>query len=431
MRASVFRLYPFLLLVAALVALSVLFTPGAQPAQAQTTEKVVFGYDLSPDFPYNLSVDESVGTARVPITVSELPASSLRVDVTAGDITAQDGSDYTFGSRKTLTFRSTDDGLTQFVEFPVTDDTTYEGEEFLRLNLTLPDVGTGYSPVADTASTRAEAQVIIVDNDLSATPTGKQYAITTPSVTAAEGTAAELTVTLGEPTPAGGLTFTVTPRYCPCGANTLSRWAVAADVGTVPATVTVAEGYTTATLSIPIPIDTVDEADEHFQVDIATTAMGWSAITGGQRGAVIITAATTPGDITHWSDTLTVKALDWGFGCGYRSGQPQCDSALTDDDFTYDGVDYTVELVHVAYNDGTLQFILDREPPPSLRQGLRLDVGDRQFRVSDALISFGIADQGEWTNRDAWVLSWTGTGLVWAEDDSVSLSLVTPPIGGL
>ena len=437
MRASVFRLSSFLLLAAALVALSVLFAPGAQPAQAQSTEQVVFGYDLSPDFPYSLSVDESIGTVRVPITVSALPASSLRVDVTAGNITAEDGLDYTFGSPKTVTFRSTDDGLTQFVEFPVTDDTMFEDEEFLRLNLTLPDVGTGYLPVNDGASDRPEAQVIIVDNDLSATPTGKQYAIT-PSVTVAEGATAELTVTLGENAPVGGLTFTVTPRYCPCGANDLSRWAVAADVETVPATVTVAEGYTTATLSIPIPIDTEDEADEHFQVTIATTATGWSAVTGGREGAVIITAATTPGDITHWSDTLTVKALDWGFGCGYRSGQPQCDSALTDDDITYDGVDYTVELVHVAYGGGTLQFVLDKEPPPSLRQGLRLDVGDREFRVADALVSRGIADDldgdgaNEWTNRDAWVLSWTGTGLVWAEDDEISLSLATDPIlGGL
>ncbi len=37
MRASVFRLSPFLLLAAALVALAVLFAPGGQPAQAQTT----------------------------------------------------------------------------------------------------------------------------------------------------------------------------------------------------------------------------------------------------------------------------------------------------------------------------------------------------------------------------------------------------------
>ncbi len=141
--------------------------------------------------------------------------------------------------------------------------------------------------------------------------------------------------------------------------------------------------------------------------------------------------------LADWTPTLTVKALDYGFGCGYRSGQPQCDDMLTVHDFTYEGVDYTVELVHVAYAGGTLQFVLDKEPPVSLQQGLRLSVDDRQFHVVDALVSRGIADDldgdgaNEWTNRDAWVLSWIVTGLVWTEDDEISLSLATDPIGGL
>ena len=37
MRTSMFRLSPLLLLAAMLMALAVLFAPGAQPAQAQTT----------------------------------------------------------------------------------------------------------------------------------------------------------------------------------------------------------------------------------------------------------------------------------------------------------------------------------------------------------------------------------------------------------
>ena len=193
MRASSLRLSPLLLMAAALVALAVLFAPGARARPG--AEHREGGVRLRPEsgFPlHNVSVDESVGTVRVPVTVSALPASSLAVSASTSNITAEGGSDYAFGTAKTVTFSSSDDGLTQFVEFPVPDDATYENKEFLRL-----------------------------------------------------------------------------------------------------------------------------------------------------------------------------------------------------------------------------------------------DVGGRQFRVADALVSFGIADGGEWTNRGTWVLSWTGTGLVWAEDDSVSLSLVTPPIGGL
>ena len=151
------------------------------------------------------------------------------------------------------------------------------------------------------------------------------------------------------------------------------------------------------------------------------------------------------GTTEYWSDTLAVKAVDYGLGCGYRRGQPQCDAALTDDDLTYHGVGYTVELVHVAYGS-TLQLILDREPrdrdgSTTERSRMALNVGEgellRQFLVKDATVSGGIADDldgdgvNEWTNEAAWVLTWTGTGLTWSEGVPVSLKLVTLPVGGL
>ena len=52
-------------------------------------------------------------------------------------------------------------------------------------------------------------------------------------------------------------------------------------------------------------------------------------------------------------------------------------------------------------------------------------------------VSYGIADDtdsdgtNEWTNEDAWVLAWTSSGLSWSEGDSVLLTLVTLPAGGL
>ena len=153
-----------------------------------------------------------------------------------------------------------------------------------------------------------------------------------------------------------------------------------------------------------------------------------------------------PDGITeYWSDSLAVKAVDYGLGCGYRRGQPQCDAALTDDSFRYRGAKYTVELVHVAYGS-TLQLILDREPrdrddSTTERSRMALNVGEgellRQFLVRDAMISGGIADDpdgdgvNEWTNEAAWVLTWTGTGLTWYEDVPVKLKLVTLPVGGL
>ena len=177
------------------------------------------------------------------------------------------------------------------------------------------------------------------------------------------------------------------------------------------------------------------------------TGLSWSA---GDTVSLSLTVPTDPtpgpdGSTEYWSDSLAVKAVDYGLGCGYRTGQPQCDNALTDDTFTYHGAEYTVELVHVAYGS-TLQLILDSEPKDrdgstTERSRMALNVGEgdllRQFMVRDATVSGGIADDlngdgvNEWTNEGAWVLTWTGTGLTWYEGVGVKLSLVTLPVGGL
>ena len=146
-----------------------------------------------------------------------------------------------------------------------------------------------------------------------------------------------------------------------------------------------------------------------------------------------------PGTTEYWSGTLTAKAVDDGFGCGFRTGQPQCSAQLTDDSVTYHGTDYTIELVHVAYGD-TLQLILSSEPKDSdrsttERSRMALNVGTgflaKQFLVKDATVSHGAGEGGVWTKPDAWVLTWTGSGLSWSQDARVSLSLVTLPAGGL
>ena len=176
------------------------------------------------------------------------------------------------------------------------------------------------------------------------------------------------------------------------------------------------------------------------------SGLSWS--TGDTVSLSLTAPSTTPttdadGVTTYWSDTLTAKAVDYGFGCGFRTGQPQCDAQLTDDTVTYHGTEYTIELVHVAYGD-TLQLILSSEPKDSdgttterSRMALRVPVGDpglnlyKQFLVKDATVSHGAGDSTGWTKPNAWVLTWTGSGLSWSEGESVSLSLVTLPAGGL
>ena len=138
--------------------------------------------------------------------------------------------------------------------------------------------------------------------------------------------------------------------------------------------------------------------------------------------------------------------MDWADG--YRTGQPQCDAALTDDDFTYHGVGYTVELVHVAYGSTLLSWILDREPKDrdgstTERSRMALNVGEgellRQFLFRDAMVSGGIADKTRTSDgvNDVDQRGRMGADLDRRRPDLVrglsrlSLKLVTLPVGGL
>ena len=168
----------------------------------------------------------------------------------------------------------------------------------------------------------------------------------------------------------------------------------------------------------------------------SNSGLSWSA--GDMVSLSVTVASTTPtpdadGVTTYWSETLTTAEVQYGFGCGFRTGQPQCSAQLSDDDFMYHGTDYTIELVHVAYGE-TLQLILsgvprapnDGDGSGPERSRMALNVGSQQFLVKDAMISYGALNK-----PNAWVLTWTGSGLSWSENARISLRLVTLPAGGL
>ena len=102
------------------------------------------------------------------------------------------------------------------------------------------------------------------------------------SATAAEGANAELTVTLGQAAPTGGLALAVSYDYTGSTATT-------ADTGTTPAALTVAATETTATLTIPIAQDQLVEGSETFTATISTAVDGWAKVSGEDAATVTIT----------------------------------------------------------------------------------------------------------------------------------------------
>ena len=116
---------------------------------------------------------------------------------------------------------------------------------------------------------------LLVTSTALAQASTKTYTLT-PSVSADEGSAAELTVTLGEAAPVGGLAFDVIYDYSVSSAT-------AADTGTTPSTLTVSQGSTTATLTVPITAERSADTGETFTVTItpASGVVGWSVASGG------------------------------------------------------------------------------------------------------------------------------------------------------
>ena len=96
-----------------------------------------------------------------------------------------------------------------------------------------------------------------------------------------------------------------------------------------------------------------------------------------------------------WSPTLTVRELSpataWApanVGCDDSQASARCSSALTDTDFTFNGVDYTVKAI--SYNQRTgntsperLQLTLDKTIPESLQSCLTLHSGNARIPFAD------------------------------------------------
>ena len=149
--------------------------------------------------------------------------------------------------------------------------------------VTVTGVAAGTAVITHTAdSTDADYTSSLAIDSVSVTVSSSRAFWITPEVTGAEGGNAELTATLGEAAPAGGLAFDVSYDYSVGGAT-------AADTGTTPSTVTVSQGRTTAMFSVPIQADRTHDNGETFRVTIAPASgvSGWSVASGGTATATV------------------------------------------------------------------------------------------------------------------------------------------------
>ena len=123
--------------------------------------------------------------------------------------------------------------------------------------------------------------------------------------------------------------------------------------------------------------------------------------------------ASTSGTVI-WSATLTVDEDGVYLGCddGFGTSMDNCSSALTDDDFEYNGVTYQVE--ELFYASDTNRTFLGTEPASQSRLvGLELHLG-----TTKVTLGASIPGRHRWENVNP----------QWSVGQKVAVKLATPPI---
>ena len=194
----------------------------------------------------DVSVDEAAGIATLTLTIPAISALPVSVDYTTNDGTGLTGAlaglDYTL-TTGTATIPAGQTTVT--IDIPISEDLLDELDETLNVDLSNP---------VNSTLTDSQAVVTITDND----PT-PELTISDVTVNEGDGTAT-VTVTLDT---ASGLDTSVD-----FSSNDGSAGAPD-DYSTVAGTLSIPAGQTSATITVPISDDSLDELDENLLIDLA------------------------------------------------------------------------------------------------------------------------------------------------------------------
>ena len=206
----------------------------------------------------NITVDdptvaENSGPMTFTISLDAAAAVPVQVDYATSDNTATAGSDYA-GKTGTATIPAGSTSTT--VDVPITDDSIYEGDETLNLNL---------SGAVNGAISDAQGQGTITENDPAPT-----ISIDSPTVGEGGGT---LTFTISIDT-AAAVDTSVDYATSDGGASAGSDYTGKTGTATIPA------GSTSTTVDVPVTDDSLHEGDETLSLDLSNPVNGQGTPSG-------------------------------------------------------------------------------------------------------------------------------------------------------
>lgn len=193
------------------------------------------------------SVAENTGPLTFTVSLDAPAGVDVDVDYATSDNSAVDGEDYSAVSG-TATILAGD--TTTTVDVPVTDDSTYEGDETLNVDLS----GAVNGVISD-----AQGQGTITEDDPMPT-----IDVDSPTVSETDGTAT-FTISLD-----AAAAVDVTVDYATADGSATDG----ADYTSQSGTATILAGDTSATVDVPVLDDDTYEGDEDFTLDLSNAVNG-------------------------------------------------------------------------------------------------------------------------------------------------------------
>jgi glucose/arabinose dehydrogenase len=262
--------------------LGVTYTTGtAQPGALQ------FG---SPTY----SVNENGTTATITVTRTGGSAGAVSVNYATSNGTATAGSDYTATSG-TLTFAAGEASKTFTI--PITNDTTFEGNETVNLTLNNPTGGA-------TLGNQATATLTIQDDETAGQPGAFQFNAPSYSLTENGGT---LTVTV---TRTGGTNGAVSIQY----ATSNGTATAGSDYTAASGTLTFANGEASKTFTVAVLDDTATEGNETVNLTLSNPTGGATLGTPAAVTFTIVDNESAPGVVLPAGFTQSVVATGLSSG---------------------------------------------------------------------------------------------------------------------
>ncbi len=245
------------------------------------------------------SVQEGAGSAVVNVKRLGETTGTVSVKYATSNSTALSGSDYT-AATGTVTF-APGETLKTF-NVPITDDSTDEATETLKLSLSAPAGGAGLG-------TLTSATLAITDNDLPPSVSINDVTVTEPG--SGQTTTATFTVTLSA---ASGQSVTV--KYASANGTAAAPSDYTARALTP---LIIAPGLTSKTVSVAVKGDALTEADETFKVLLSSPTN--ATIADGEGTCTIKDAASSTSAQADGAKTMEAASAVEFAEAAYSAGE--------------------------------------------------------------------------------------------------------------